>query len=315
MFQRLAARSVTLALLLGGLLFPPAFAMAQSGFPPPVPATPFAIGATQEPATAPDMPAAAVRPTAVGLRLYTLDCGRIQVPDMGMFSDTGEYDGQPGTLVSPCFVIVHPAGTLLWDAGLGDKLAGQGPVTVEGGIVLQVDRSLQSQLQLIGVQEIDYLGFSHLHFDHTGNATAFRNAQWLVNGRELEAALNHPDDFINLDDIRPSRQTRQLTLNGDHDVFGDGTVRILHAPGHTAGHQVLLLQLAKSGPVILSGDLYHTHDNRRYQRVPAFNASRADTLASMNRIETLARNLGARIIIQHDPDEFAALPPPPAYLD
>lgn len=315
MFRRIVAASARRALLLAGLLFTPALASAQSPFPPPAPATPFAVGSTQGQVAAPAAAAAVASPTAASLRLYTLDCGRIQLPDMGMFSDTGEYDGQPGTLVSPCFVVVHPAGTLLWDAGLGDRLAGQGPVSVEGGTVLQVDRSLQSQLQLIGVQQIDYLGFSHLHFDHTGNATAFRDAQWLVNRHDFETALKQPDAFINTDNIRPSRQTRQVMLEGDHDVFGDGTVRILHAPGHTPGHQVLLVRLAESGAVILSGDLYHTRENRRYQRVPAFNANRADTLASMNRIETLARNLGARIIIQHDPEEFAALPPPPGYLE
>lgn len=305
-FARSAALTVTLAASLTATAF------AQSA-PPPEPATPFAIGgieiATNTPAT--------TRPTqgtAVGLRLYALDCGRIQVADMGMFSDTGEYDGRPGNLVSPCFVVVHPKGTLLWDTGLGDHLAGKGPVT-DGGVTLQVERSLQSQLQLIGVKRIDYLAFSHTHFDHTGNAQAFPNATWLVNRQELDAALKNPGAFVNPDHIRPPRQARQITIEGDHDVFGDGSVRILRTPGHTEGHQVLLLRLAGSGPVILSGDLYHTRENRHYQRVPAFNASRADTLASMNRIETIARNLGARIIVQHDPADFAALPQAPAYLE
>jgi len=232
-----------------------------------------------------------------------------------MFSDTGEYDGHPGQLVSPCFVVVHPSGTLLWDTGLGDHLAGKGAVPADGGVTLQVDRSLQSQLQMIGVKRIDYLAFSHFHFDHTGNATAFRDSTWIINRHELDAALNDPGAFINPEHVRPSRQTKQQVIEGDHDVFGDGSVKILRAPGHTAGHHVLLLRLAGSGPLILSGDLYHTRENRHYQRVPTFNASRADTLASMNRIETLARNLGARIIVQHDPADFAALPQAPAYLE
>lgn len=312
MFHRLTALpAACLAIAMAGSIAGPA--TGQVVFPAPAPATPFAIGATQNPVSPASAPAPA--PTAAGLRLYALDCGRIHLPDMGMFSDTGEYDGRSGMLVAPCFVIVHPSGTLLWDTGLGDHLAGKGPVTVDGGVVLQVDRSLQSQLQAIGVKQIDHLGFSHFHFDHTGNANAFRNARWLINRHELDAALNSPDAFVNADDIRPDRHTKQIAVEGDHDVFGDGTVRMLRTPCHTPGHQVLLVRLAESGPVILSGDLYHTRENRRYQRVPAFNASRADTLASMNRIETLARNIGARIVIQHAPQEFAALPQAPGYLE
>lgn len=291
-------------------------AHAQSGLPAAAPepaaAIPFPIEASPQVAgTAASTPSAS---RAVATRLYALDCGRVHLPDMGMFSDTGEYDGVSGMLVAPCFLVVHPSGTLLWDTGLNDQLAGKGAVPVDGGVRLQVERSLQAQLQMIGVQRVDYLGFSHFHFDHTGNAQAFRDATWLVSRRDIDEALNKPDPFISPDDIRPGRQTRQLALDGDHDVFGDGSVKILKTPGHTPGHQALLVRLAEHGPVILSGDLYHTRDNRRYQRVPAFNHSRADTLASMNRIETLARNLGARIIIQHDPADFAALPQAPAHL-
>lgn len=293
-----------------------------SAGPPPMPATPFTVsiadaaGAT--PASDRSTDTAATNTTTgptfeVRPRLYALDCGSIHVPDMGMFSDTGEYDGQSGDLVAPCFVVTHPSGNLLWDAGLGDHLAGKGPVTVDGGAVLEVQRSIESQLQLIGVKQIDYLAFSHFHFDHTGNARLFRKATWLLNTKE-QAAAEAPNPFIDRDAIQPGRQTRSLPIDGDHDVFGDGSVKILAAPGHTPGHQVLLVKLAETGPVILSGDLYHTRANRRYQRVPTFNVNRADTLASMNRIETLAKNIGARIIIQHDPEDFAGLPKAPAYL-
>ncbi|MFA7668226.1 MAG: MBL fold metallo-hydrolase [Burkholderiaceae bacterium] len=320
MLRRLITRSVVCMALAG---FAPAI-IAQSTMVPanattfPVPAPdPFhAAGSTTSPTVAPSpATAVAVSVTAPAIRLYALDCGTLHLPDMGMFSDTGEYDGRSGTLVSPCFVVMHPSGTLLWDTGLGDKLAGKGAVTVDGGVIMQVDRSLQSQLQAIGVRNIDYLGFSHLHFDHTGNAGAFPNATWLVARQDLDAALGGPDPFINPDDISTHKRTKKQLLDGDHDVFGDGSVKILKAPGHTAGHQVLLVRLAKSGPVILSGDLYHTRENRHYQRVPTFNDSRADTLASMNRIETLASNLGARIIIQHDPEEFSALPQMPGHLE
>ena len=286
---------------------------AKAGTPSPA-ATPYpAAAAVQQVQVAQAINQQAVTPT-VRPRLYALDCGRVQFADMGMFSDTGEYDGRPGALVTPCFLIVHPRGTLLWDAGLGDHLAGKGAVPADGGVVIEVRQSLQSQLQRIGAN-VDYVAFSHFHFDHTGNALAFRDATWLVNRAEFDAALDDPSAYINPEAVQPGGDTKQAFIEGDHDVFGDGTVKILRAPGHTEGHQVLLVRLVNSGPVILSGDLYHTRENRRYQRVPTFNSSRAESLASMNRIETLATNLGARIIVQHDPQEFATLPSAPAYLD
>jgi N-acyl homoserine lactone hydrolase len=304
-------RQLAVGMLLAGLHI--TNTSAQAAAPAPAQAIPYPVelapGASATGARAPQKAAA-----TAGVRLHALDCGRIDLPDLGMFSDTGEYDGVRGTLVSPCFLVVHPSGTLLWDTGLSDQLAGKGPVTVDGGITLQVERSLQAQLKLIGVQKIDYVGFSHFHFDHTGNAGLFRDATWLVSKTDIEAALAHADPFINPDDIRRGRQAKQIALEGDHDVFGDGTVKILKSPGHTAGHQALLIRLAETGPVILSGDLYHTRENRQYQRVPTFNHNRADTLASMNRIETIARNIGARIIVQHDPRDFETLPKAPGYL-
>jgi hypothetical protein len=73
--------------------------------------------------------------------------------------------------------------------------------------------------------------------------------------------------------------------------------------------------LQKSGTVILSGDLYHLRTNRLFKRVPVYNADRADTLASMSRIETIIKNTHGRLIVQHDPRDFQTLPKPPAYLD
>jgi glyoxylase-like metal-dependent hydrolase (beta-lactamase superfamily II) len=112
-----------------------------------------------------------------------------------------------------------------------------------------------------------------------------------------------------------SAQAKVQWIDGDHDVFGDGRVRILHAPGHTPGSAVLLLRLRKTGAVLLSGDLYLSDEARRKQLVPTINASRADTLASMARIERIAKNLHARVIVQHDPAGFAKLPQAPAFLD
>lgn len=260
--------------------------------------------------------AADVTPPAQ-VRLYALDCGRIEFKDMAMFSDTGEYDGVSGTLADPCFVIRHPKGTLLWDAGLGDELAGH-PGNFGPGIQLFVDVPLQAQLHTLGIEpnDITYLAMSHFHLDHVGNARLFAGSTWLVNKAEL-AAMSKPEPPSGVDPKRLEayKQARLELIEGDHDVFSDGSVRILRAAGHTPGHQVLLLRLPRAGYVLLSGDLYHSRDNRQHRRVPINNTDRADTLTSMDRIERIVGNLHARVIVQHDPKDFREVPKFPAYLE
>lgn len=252
------------------------------------------------------------------VRLYVLDCGRIEFKDMAFFSDTGEYDGKTGKLVDTCYLIRHPKGTLLWDTGLGDKIAEQKGGVDNNGIHLTVDATLQDQLKSLSLtpQDINYLSFSHFHFDHTGNANLFTSATWLLNNAELEGALApRPTPASDPSTISAREHAKTQMIDGDYDVFGDGSVKILRAPGHTPGHQVLEVKLAKSGTVILGGDLYHTRENRKDRRVPAFNTSRADTLASMDRIERIVQNTHARFIIQHNPEDVATLPKLPGYLE
>jgi N-acyl homoserine lactone hydrolase len=251
--------------------------------------------------------------------MYALDCGHATFKDMGGFSDTGEYDGQPGEVADPCFLIHHPKGWLLWDTGLGDNLAAtKAGVEVMPGIHLTVAVTLIEQLHSLSLtpKDVNYLAFSHFHFDHTGNANEFPDAVWIINKAELAAALSPTPPTGEVPDSFSGYKTAKTQMiDGDYDVFGDGTVRILRAPGHTPGHQVLELKLAKTGTVILSGDLYHSRANREFARVPVVNASRADTLASMDRIEKIAKNTKARVVVQHDPQDFQALPKFPAYLD
>lgn len=253
------------------------------------------------------------------VRLYTLDCGHAELKDMGMFADTGEYDGKSGAIAVPCFVVRHPKGTLVWDAGLGDKLAANKDGADAGnGIHLHVPTTLVDQLTSIGLTPADvgYVAFSHFHFDHTGNANLFGAATWIINKIELAWAEGTPTPFgVDPGTISGYRSAKTQLIDGDYDVFGDGSVRILKAPGHTPGHQVLAVKLQKSGVVILSGDLYHTDANRKLKRVPVINVERADTLASIDRIERIVRNTHARFVVQHDPHDFAALPKFPAYLN
>jgi N-acyl homoserine lactone hydrolase len=256
---------------------------------------------------------------AEAVRLYALDCGHATSKDGGFLSDTGEYDGKPLAVVVPCFLIRHSKGTLLWDTGLSDRIAESPNGVDQEGIHMSMPKSLAGQLKELGLSadDVTYLAFSHLHFDHTSNANAFAGATtWLMNGTDLKWALGTPTPF-GVDPASFSAYSKAKTkmIEGDYDVFGDGAVRILKTPGHTPGHQVLLLQLRKAGTVILSGDLYHLRDNRKFRRIPTFNSSRAETLASIDRIERIVKNRKARFVVQHDPIDFAALPKFPAYLE
>ncbi|WP_338863217.1 serine hydrolase [Myxococcus stipitatus] len=253
------------------------------------------------------------------VKLHPLDCGYAEFKDLGPFSDTGEYDGQPGTLSAPCFLIRHPRGNLLWDAGLGDHLA-QEPEGHEQrpGVRFVVKKTLASQLEQLGLKasDVQFVAFSHLHADHIGNARNFQSATWLVHRDEWNWSQQKPTPS-GVDASLLAGHTKQKTvlLNSDHDVFGDGSVRILKTPGHTPGHQVLLVRLPKTGNVMLSGDLFHSRENFEQGRMPSFNFNRADTLASIDRVNRVLRNTSARIIIQHDAREMAKLPAFPQALE
>jgi len=265
----------------------------------------------------PSGPALAANPVE-DVRLYAIECGRIDVKDLGAFADTGEYDGQSGTLTVSCYLIRHPKGTLLWDTGLSDKLAEDKAGIDLGGFKLTVVKPLIDQLKSIEVTPADvtHLAVSHFHFDHTGNANTFGASTWIINRAELAWAGSTPTPFgVDPSTFSASKTVKTRLIDGDFDVFGDGSVRILKTPGHTPGHGVLAVKLKKSGVVILSGDLYHTHENRTLRRVPGFNYERADTLASMDRVEKIVKNTKARFIVQHDGKDVASLPKFPAYLE
>jgi glyoxylase-like metal-dependent hydrolase (beta-lactamase superfamily II) len=261
----------------------------------------------------------ASRPGVPELRLYTFDCGHAVFKDMGGFSDAGEYDGKAGEIAVPCFLIRHPKGDLLWDAGLGDhyNYPKEGSEAAPG-VQVTVPLTLLAQLKSLDLtpKNVNFIAFSHLHWDHTGNANEFPDSVWILNKTELAAGLTLPPPGGVLPETWSAyKNAKNETIDGDYDVFGDGTVMILRAPGHTPGHQVLKLKLQKTGTVILSGDLYHLRANRQFRRVPVYNVNRADTLASMGRVEAIIRNTHGRLIVQHDPKDFQALPKPPAYLD
>ncbi|AGC48716.1 beta-lactamase [Myxococcus stipitatus DSM 14675] len=254
-----------------------------------------------------------------GVKLHPLDCGSAEFKDLSPFTDTGELDGESGTLSAPCFLIRHPRGNLLWDAGLGDHLA-QEPNGHEQrpGVRFVVKKTLASQLEQLGLKasDVQFVAFSHLHVDHTGNARNFQSSTWLVHRDEWNWSLQKPTPpGVDASALAGHPKQKTVLLNADHDVFGDGSVRILKTPGHTPGHQVLLVRLPKTGNVMLSGDLFHTRENFEKGLMPSFNFNRADTLASIDRVYKMLKNTNGQIIIQHDAKEMAKLPAFPQAME
>ena len=259
--------------------------------------------------TLPEQPAA-----ETPLRLYVFNCGHIRVDSPDRFS-IADDETDVRELIVPCYVVEHPEGRMLWDGGLPSAMA-----EAEGwqGSTL-LDRTLASQLAELDLgfdlRSLDYVAFSHMHYDHVGVANEVEGATWLVQRPEYEAMFGsaldvpaaQPELYENL------RSADRIVLDGDHDVFGDGRVRILSAPGHTPGHQVLFLDLAATGPLVLSGDLYHFRLSRTDRRVPTFNFDREATLASMERIEAFVEDVGATFWIEHDLALFQTLEKAPAY--
>ena len=237
------------------------------------------------------------------LSLSRLDCGTIDV-DLAPFSDTGLYQGQKRTLVASWYLIRSGDKYLLWDTGLDGGLAGK-PKDKDGSLLKE---KIVTQLARAGIEpsDISYVGLSHYHYDHTGQVMDFPDATLLPGKGDWEvikvwkaAELRFRHWLSGGGKVEP--------VEGDKDVFGDGRVTILTMPGHTEGHQALLVRLA-SGPVLISGDQYHFTANREVGGVPSFNVDRADTLASHDRFEKLAANLRPKVIIQPEPDDVANLP-------
>ncbi|RKH52741.1 N-acyl homoserine lactonase family protein [Corallococcus llansteffanensis] len=256
------------------------------------------------------------------VKLYTIDCGHVQASDFGSMADDGSMKGVGGEGVNPCYLIRHPKGDLLWDTGFAEAIADMpGGMQPQGAPMrFEVPKKLTAQLGELGLApaDIDFLSFSHMHFDHAGNANLFASAKWIVDAEELAAAFSETarergeiPHYSALEHVKP------VVIEGDgaYDVFGDGTVTIHQAPGHTPGHTVLLLKTAKSGAILLTGDLWPLRESRERHLVPIYNSNREQTLESMRRVEALAKESNARVIQQHVPEHFAALPAFPAPLE
>lgn len=251
-------------------------------------------------------------------RLYVFDCGTLNLTDADIAQFNLSVDETAvRQLFVPCYLIEHAKGLLLWDGGLPLSVAEAGePVPVGAGSMIY-ERSVVEQLADMGLKpaDIDFAAYSHLHFDHAGVANIFVESQVLMQQAEWDGAFGAGQAYVDTSLFEGLKEAELTMLNGDHDVFGDGSVQIILAPGHTPGHQVLLVNLENTGPVLLSGDLYHFHENRTLRRPPHFNHDAEMTLAAMTRIESVLTETNATLWIEHDKALADSLKKAPAYYD
>jgi N-acyl homoserine lactone hydrolase len=256
-------------------------------------------------------------------RLYVFDCGTLTMSAPATFGFTKEEVGEKQPFAVPCYLVVHPKGTLLWDVGvIPDAQVNGNPQGIS-----TVTKTLKSQLAEIGYTpaDIKYLAFSHLHSDHTANANDYAGSTWLVHQNERDAMFAPPPppgagrgrggpmQTAFYDKLKDSKTI--ILTEKDYDVFGDGTVVIKYAPGHTPGHQILFLRLKQSGPILIAGDLYHLPQEITMHRYPTFEFDKEQSAVSREKVDAFLKESGARLWIEHDLPTFTTLKKSPAFYE
>jgi N-acyl homoserine lactone hydrolase len=255
-----------------------------------------------------------------GVKLYIFDLGWLKARDPKVLTDRGVTVTDMSVVA---YLIVHPRGTLLWDSGT----IPDAQVKPEGTTVARatVYKTLSGQLAEIGYKpsDITWFALSHMHYDHSANANAYAGSTWLVQRTERAAMFPEPPQTNTI--VEPDvvekfsalKTAKTKLLDGDYDVFGDGSVVIISTPGHTPGHQSLFVKLAKYGPLLLSGDLYHYPAERTLKDFLPFagRGNDAQEAASKAKVETLVNKEGATVWIQHDIINDKHLNKSPAFYD
>jgi len=253
------------------------------------------------------------QPAVSGARLYVLDCGTLIYNNPETYNLTRQEVKNTNMSVA-CYLVVHPRGVLLFDTGLPDAAVGRpfnespmsgGPNPPSTAYFTLVTRTLKSQLTEIGFtpDKIGYLALSHFHGDHVGNVNDYTASTWLVQ----KAEYDNPG-------YRALQNSKKQILQGDYDVFGDGTVVLKSTPGHTPGHQSLYLRLPKTGGIVLSGDLYHYPEERTLNRMPEREKT-TGTAASRAGLEAFMKEVKADLWIEHDISAFAKQRKSPEYYE
>ena len=242
-------------------------------------------------------------------KLYRLDCGHSLANDESVWTP-GDNVGKSIEFSSTCWLLKRGSEWLLWDTGVPESALNdpRGWSTLPKLIVYHLDKTLTSQLAEIGLKtsDVTYVAVSHTHGDHIGNVGLFPNSTVLIQRAEYTWISSPDGTNDNVNQLKALARKllgtpKQLQLlDGDTDVFGDGSVTLISTPGHTPGHQSLLVHLKNSGFIILSGDVAHSEENFEKDIVPSLNTDKAASIASMDRVRRMMATYQAKLFINHD---------------
>jgi N-acyl homoserine lactone hydrolase len=248
------------------------------------------------------------------VRLYVFDCGVLKIADPMPLFGLKKEEVAATDLADAAYLIVHPRGTLMWEAGLVPDAAIGGANARPGAPT----RRLKDMMADVGYQPADiaYFAISHGHGDHTANANDFQASTWLVNRAEYDAMFAEKAPRFYTPATYSALKTSKTTfIKDDYDVFGDGTVVIKQTPGHTPGHQVLVVKLARAGTVALTGDLYHYPEEVNRREVAPAQGDQEITLRSRDALQEFLKKSGGKMWITHDLIGFSKLKKAPRYYE
>jgi glyoxylase-like metal-dependent hydrolase (beta-lactamase superfamily II) len=260
------------------------------------------------------------------MRLYVFDCGLLNISAEGVarYHVTPAEAGETRMPV-PCFLVAHPKGTLMWDVGVipdatvEQQAANGAHADVNSTAAAVVRRTLKGQLAAIGyaTSDVTYVAISHAHKDHSANLNQFAASTWLTTKAERDFMWKPGNERVDPSFYTALEHSKSITIDKDeYDVFGDATVVIKAAPGHTPGHQVLVLRLANTGRVMIAGDLYHYPPERLLHRAPPDNEFNVQqSAASRGMIEDYLQKTKTAIWIEHDFTANARLRKSPEFYD
>jgi N-acyl homoserine lactone hydrolase len=255
-------------------------------------------------------------PAVNGVRLYVLDCGTLIYNRPESYGLTRDEVANSNMSVT-CFLVMHPKGILLFDTGLSDRLVGR-PIyeNIEGGYAQLKMNTLRGQLAELGVtpDKITFLALSHSHYDHVGNANDYAGSIWLARRAEFDFMFSAKANPRLARDYASLAHANIRFVDGDYDVFGDGSVVLKSTPGHTPGHQSLYVHLAHEGGVVIAGDLYHYAEERQLDRMPPRERT-TETPASRAAIETFLQKTQSKLWIGHSMAFFRDVRKSPAWHD
>ncbi|WP_051907804.1 MBL fold metallo-hydrolase [Flavimarina sp. Hel_I_48] len=256
--------------------------------------------------------------TENALELFVFDGGRIFEHGNQHSRKQETQENELRILADAFYVVKHSKGVLIWDTGLPEKVVGEDPFTTsDGAFTISRKDSLVKQLASIGLstEDVDYIGFSNIYFDHTGAANYFPNAKWLVQENTLDFIKSDSVKDNNLYDLASfDKLTDKKMLNGDYDLFDDGKVIVKYVSGPADGNQGLFVNLEQHGPVLLARDKYHFMEHKGRMVNSDLIESWAESNKNLDIVDEFVRVKNPKIYIQHDINDFKSLQKAPKSL-